>query len=156
MRLDAAGTAEQDVNAFAAQVFEAAAEGCAGGEGGIDEREDDDRDAEGGGLGEDAKSVGVADALGSFVDRVVGGRRDDNGVGRAGPGLARSAVLAADRAAGLGLQRKHVQEAERRGRGDDLNRPALFLGEFDEPADFGGGLAPQAMTVSTRAGCVIR
>lgn len=69
MGLDAAG-AEHDANAFAAQVLDAASEWGEGGECGVDEREDHDRDAEGGGLGEDAQGVGVADALPPFADRV--------------------------------------------------------------------------------------
>ena len=51
--LDAAD-AEQDVDTFAAQTLDAAAEWGAGGECGVDEREDDDRDAEDGGLREEA------------------------------------------------------------------------------------------------------
>ena len=77
---DAAG-AEEDVDAFGAQGFDAAPERGTAGERGVDERQDDDRDAEAGGLGQDAEGVGVADALGPFVDRVVGGRGDDDRVG---------------------------------------------------------------------------
>ena len=92
------------VHAFGAQGFDAAAERGAAGQGGVDEREHDGRDAQAGGLGEDAEGVGVADALGPLVDGVVGGRGDEDGVGDEGPGRAGSGVLAADRAAGLVLR----------------------------------------------------
>ena len=88
--LEAAG-AEQDADAFGAEGFDAAAEGRAAGQRGVDEGQDHDRHVEAGGLGEDAEGVGVADAQGPFVDRVVGGRGDDDGVGYRGagvPGLA--------------------------------------------------------------------
>jgi hypothetical protein len=51
--LDAAG-AEEDRHAFGAQELDAAAERGAAGQGGVDEGQHDGRDAEAGGLGEDA------------------------------------------------------------------------------------------------------
>src|SRR5260221_90977 len=80
VRLDATG-AEQDPDSLAAQVLDAAPERGAGGERGIDEGKNDDRHAQAGGLGENAEGVGVADALGPLVDRVVGGRGDNDRVG---------------------------------------------------------------------------
>src|ERR1022692_3700417 len=76
--------------------------------------EDDDRHGEAGRLGEDAEGVGIADALRPFVDRVVAGRGDDDRVGRPRPGLAGLSVLAADRTAGLGLERGGIYESRAR------------------------------------------
>jgi hypothetical protein len=135
--LHAAGT-DKDVDAFAAKILDAAAERSAGGQGGVDERENDDRDAEGSCLGENAEGVGVADALCPFVDRVVRGRGDDDCVGRAGSRLAWLAVLAADWVTGLGFDGGHVQEVECGRGGHDIDGPAVVLGELDELADFGG------------------
>ena len=53
VRFDATG-AEQDVHAFPTQLLDAAVEWGAPSKSGVYEWEDDDRDAEGGGLGEDA------------------------------------------------------------------------------------------------------
>jgi hypothetical protein len=113
--LDAAG-AEEDLHAFGAQGFHAAAERGATGQSGVDERQDHDGVAEAGGLGEGAQGVGVADAVGPLVDGVLGGRGDDDGVGDEGPGRAGFGVLAADRAAGLVGDGGRVEEVER-GRG---------------------------------------
>jgi hypothetical protein len=66
VRLEAAG-AEQDLHAFGAQGFDAAPERGAAGQGGVDEWQDHDPDAQAGGFGEDAQGVGVADALGPLV-----------------------------------------------------------------------------------------
>ena len=60
---DAAG-AEQYSHSFGAQGFDAAHERRAAGQRGVHERQDDDRDAQAGGFGEDAQGVGVADAVG--------------------------------------------------------------------------------------------
>jgi hypothetical protein len=95
VRLDAAGT-DEDVDAFGVECFDAAAEWGAAGERGVDERHYDDGDAKADCLGEDAQGVGVTDAVGPFVDGVVGGGRDDDRVGFLGPGFAWFAVLAAD------------------------------------------------------------
>ena len=112
--------------------------GVAAGQRGVDEGQDHDRDVQAGSLGEDAEGVGVADAQGPFVDRVVGGRGDDDRVGYLGPGRAGLAVLAADGAARLFLDGGLVEEAEGGGGGDDLDCPAAFLGELNEGADGGG------------------
>jgi hypothetical protein len=120
--LDAAG-AEEDRHAFGAQGLDAAAERGAAGQGGIDEGEHDGRHGEAGGLGEDAQSVGVADAMGPLVDGVVGGWGDEDGVRDEGPGRAGSGVLAADRAASLVGDGGGVEELERGRGGDDLDGP---------------------------------
>ena len=130
MRLEAAGTKE-DLHAFGAQGFDAAAERGAAGQGGVDEGEHDGRDAEAGGFSEDAEGVGVADAVGPFVDGVVGGRGDEDGVGDEGPGRAGFGVLAADRAAGLVGDGGRVEEVERGRGGDDLGRPGAVLSQLD-------------------------
>ena len=80
-----------------------------------------------------------AGSAGPIVDRVVSGWGDDYGVGRAGSGFAGLAVLAADWAAGLGLDGGHVYEVQRGGSGYDLDCPAVFLGQLDELADFRTG-----------------
>ena len=103
-----------------------------------------------GGLGEDAQGVGVADAQCPFVDRVVGGRGDDDRIGYLGAGRAWLAVLAADGAARLFLDGGLVEEIEGGGGGDDLDPPAAFLGETDEGTDGGGGPAPHTMADRTR------
>ena len=137
MRLEAA-RAEEDLHAFGAQGFDTAAERGAAGQGGVDERQDDGRDGEADGFGEDTQGVGVADALGPFVDGVVGGRGDQDGIGNQGPGRAGFGVLAPDRAAGLVLDGGRVEEFECGRGGDDLDRPAAVLGQFDAGADRGG------------------
>ena len=137
VRLDAAG-ADEDVYAFGAEGFDAAPEWGAAGECGVDERQDDDGDAEGCCLGQDAEGVGVADALGPFVDGVVGGRGDDDRVGFFGPWFAWFAVLAADGSAGLRLDGGLVEEVQGGGGGDDLDRPAAVLGLLDQGADGAG------------------
>ena len=127
VRLEAAG-AEQDADAFGAEGFDAAAEGRAAGQRGVDEGQDHDRDVEAGGLGEHAEGVGVADAQGPFVDRVVGGRGDDDGVGYLGAGRAGRAVLAADGVAGGFLDGGRVEEIEGGGGGDDLDTSSRVRG----------------------------
>ena len=134
-RLDAPATAEQKTrlrtltpDAFGAQGLDAAAERGTGGQGGVDEGQDDGRDGKAGGLGEHAQGVCVADALGPFADGVVGGRGDKDGVGDEGPGRAGFGVLAADRAAGLVGDGGGVEEFERGRGGDDLDGPAPVLG----------------------------
>lgn len=70
--------AEEDAYSFGAECFDAAAERLAAGQGGVDEGQDNDRDAEAGGLRKDAQSVGVADALGltPCLQRMRGRRPD--------------------------------------------------------------------------------
>jgi hypothetical protein len=60
----------------------------------------------------------------------------------AGPGFAGLAVLAADRAAGQGLDGGAVDKVKRGGRGYDLHGPDVFLGEL---ADFGGRASTAAV-----------
>ena len=139
--LEAAG-AKQDADSFGAEGFDAAAEGRAAGQRGVDEGQDHDRDVQAGGLGEHAEGVGVADAQGPLVDRVVGGRGDDDRIGNLGAGRAGLTVLAADGAARLFLDGGLVEEIEGGGGGDDLDPPAAFLGEADEGAD-GSGRDPR-------------
>src|SRR5579863_2161513 len=79
VRLDSLG-AEEDPDAFVAEGLDAAGKWLACGQCSVDEGQDDDWNRHAGGFGEDSEGVGVADAQGPFVDRVVGGRRDDDRV----------------------------------------------------------------------------
>jgi hypothetical protein len=120
--------AEQDPGTLAAQAIHAAAEGLAGGQGGVDERQDNDGEAGTQGFGEDSEGVGVADAAGPFVDGVVGSGGDDDRVCRAGPGFSWLPVGAAGRGAGLLLEGGGVDEVQRGRGGDELDIPAVILG----------------------------
>ena len=64
-----------------AQDREAPLEGRVRGERTVDEREHDDGYAKADRFGEDSQGTGVADSVGPLVDRVVGGRCDDDGIG---------------------------------------------------------------------------
>ena len=79
MRLEAA-RAQEDMHPFAAESLDAPPERDPARERRVHERQHDDGGAHPGHLGEDAQGVGVADALGPLVDRVVGRRGDDDGI----------------------------------------------------------------------------
>jgi hypothetical protein len=80
VRFDGTGS-EQDVDIFVAQYFYTPSERCASSECRVYEWKDDDGYAQTRIFGEDAEGVGVADAVGPFVDGVVGGGGDNDGVG---------------------------------------------------------------------------
>ncbi len=88
VRLELPGP-EQDTNALGAQLGDAVLEWRPARQGGVHERQDDNRDAQAGSFGEDPEGVGVADPVGPFVDRVVGGRgADDRLIRKSAPGWA--------------------------------------------------------------------
>jgi len=126
-------------NPFVAEGLHASLEGQAGGGGGVDERQDDNGDAQSNGLVHHAESVVVGDPVGELVDGVEGGWGDDDGTSFGRAGLAGFAVRGAHRAASLFFQSTAVDEGDRGRGGDDLDSPAFFLGQADEGADIRGG-----------------
>ena len=151
MRLELTGS-EEHAHAFFAELIDGSPEGASAGERGVHEGQDDDWDREADSLGEDAEGVGVADAERAFADRVVGGWGDDHRVGVLRSGLAGRPVAVAHGRTGQCFQGGDIEEVERGGRGDELDRPAALLGELDQRADIGAGPAPQTMTDRTRPG----
>ena len=81
MGFEASGPVDH-VDPGIAQEPDAALEGRVRGERTVDERQHDDGYAQADRFSEDAQSKVVADAVDPFVDRVVGGRCDDDGIGR--------------------------------------------------------------------------
>jgi hypothetical protein len=115
--------AEEDVHSFAAEGFHALPKWDPVSERRVDEWQDDDRRVQSGHLGEDAQGVGIADALCPFVDRVVCGRSNDDGIGYYRSRRAWLAVLAADGIASQFLDGFLVEEVQSGGSRDELDRP---------------------------------
>jgi hypothetical protein len=72
VRFDLAWT-KQDADSLSAELVRGPEEGPAAGQRGVDERQQHDGDGQADGFGEDAECVGVADAQGQLIYRVVSG-----------------------------------------------------------------------------------
>lgn len=79
MRLEHSGS-EKYQGSFVAELTDRSLEWLPGCERCVHERQDDHGYRETDGFGQDAKRVGVAHALSTFADRVIGGRANDHGV----------------------------------------------------------------------------
>jgi hypothetical protein len=142
---------EDDPHSLGPQFGHGAAEGHAGGEGGVDERHNDGGDAAADRLGDGGQGVVVGDARGELAHGVERGRGDDD-AGQRGQGPGRGGgcltCLGANRMAEGLLECVQVEEVGRCWCGDESTAQPLPWASAIRLVTCGAGSAAQTTTVS--------